>query len=157
MFNASNPDGKITTLYGYDANSRLTSIVDDNSRTTGFAYDNLGRQTRITYPDGTYKQITYDRDSMATLWELVSYSGARLAVATRYDPLHRAVRKEVDNGQAPVFAGTKRQEFEHDGLGRMTRATDDVDLADGILDSEVVLAYNSLGNVDLRKRSRTRT
>lgn len=147
MVNTANPDGKITTRYDYNANSRLTSIVDDNNRTTSFQYDHLNRQTRITYPDSVYKQLTYDKDSLATTWEQVSFSGVRLAVTTRYDALHRAVQKDVDTAAAPAFTGAKRQLFEYDGQGRMTVAKEDVDPTDGVVDSEVALAYNSLGRV----------
>jgi RHS repeat-associated protein len=153
MINPSNPDGKITTRYSYDADGRLTSLVDDSGRATLFDYDPLGRRTLVTYADGTFRRIHFDRDSLAVLQERISFSGARLAVATRYDLLHRAVQRDVDASSAPEFGGTKRQLFEFDGLGRMTRAAGDGDLDDGVMDSDVTLAYNSLGNVVAESQS----
>src|SRR5262249_3982900 len=77
-------------------------------------------------------------------WEQRDTGTARLAVITGYDALHRAIQKDADTTQAPWFIGTKRQVFEYDGAGRMTRGVDDLDPTDGLLDSEVTLAYNSL-------------
>ncbi len=149
MITPSNPDGLITTRFVYDRNGRLTSRVDDNGRATLFEHDALNRQTRTTYPDGSWRSSLFDRDSLAIRSERGSVAGARLAVTTRYDGLHRAVGRDVDATAAPEFTGTRRQEFEYDGLGRMTRAEDDSDLTDAGLDSDVRLAYNSLGKVIL--------
>jgi RHS repeat-associated protein len=147
MMNSANPDGRITTTYGYDANSRLTSVKDDNNRVTSFLYDSLGRQTRITYPDGIYREVTYDKDSLATSWTQFSNTGYFLSSTIRFDRLHRATQKDIYNSQAPWVVGTQRQTFEYDGLGRITLAEDDANPSDGFVDSEVVLAYNSMGKV----------
>ena len=147
LINSANPDGRITTTYGYDLNNRLTSIQDDNNRVTSFLYDNLGRQIRITYPDGTYRETTYNRDSLATAWTHFSGTGPFLSIASQFDGLHRATRRDVHNSQAPSVVGTQRQSFEYDGLGRVTLAQDDASTSDGFVDSEVALSYDSLGKV----------
>ena len=147
MINAANPDGRISTTYAYDASSRLISIRDDNNRVTSFLYDNLGRQTRITYPDATYREMTYNRDSLPISWAQFSNTGNFLSSTTQFDRLHRATRKDIHNSQAPWVIGTQRQSFEYDGLGRITLAQDDANTSDGFVDSEVTLAYNSMGKV----------
>jgi RHS repeat-associated protein len=147
QMNPANPDGKITTRFDYDDNGRMIAMTDDNGRLTAFAYDGLNRRTRLTYPDGSSRNLVYDRDSLPALWEQRGPNGGRLALTTRYDSLHRPIQKDVDNSGAPAFLGTRRQQFEYDGAGRATRAVDDTDLADGVPDSEVLLAYDSLGDV----------
>ncbi|HEV8336362.1 MAG TPA: RHS repeat-associated core domain-containing protein [Candidatus Polarisedimenticolia bacterium] len=147
LMNPANPDGKITTRFDYDANGRMIAMTDDNGRLTAFAYDGLNRRTGVTYPDGSSRNLGYDRDSLPALWDQLGPGAARLAVTTRYDALHRPIQKDVDNSGAPTFLGTRRQRFEYDGAGRATRAVDDTDLADGAPDSEVILAYDSLGDV----------
>src|SRR6185369_15459517 len=143
--NTANPDGKVTTTYSYDVNSRLTSIKDDNNRITSFLYDNLNRQTRITYPDGRYREMAYNRDSLAVSWVHYSNNNPLLVVSTQFDWLHRATQKDVYNATGVI--GTQRQKFEYDGMGRITLAQDDADISDSFVDSEVALAYNSMGKV----------
>ncbi len=149
MMTAANPDGKITTTYTYDPIGRLISLKDDNNRVTNYTYDDANRQFRVTYPDGSYRQATLNRDFLPTLSEQVTNSGQfyRLAVFLQYDSLHRLSHKDVNNYQASFVLGTARQRFEYDGLGRITRAIDDAVVTDNYLDSDVLLAYNSLGNV----------
>jgi RHS repeat-associated core domain len=144
LINASNPDGIITTTYSYDDDSRLTSLKDDNNRITTFTYDNLNRQTGITYPDSTYRVVAYDKDSLNTSWIRSSNTGYTLSGTIQHDWLHRPKQVNVSYASAPQFMGTTSQSFEYDGLGRLTRALDDVTPSIG---SEVILTYNSLGNV----------
>jgi RHS repeat-associated protein len=144
LINSSNPDGIITTTYTYDGNSRLISLKDDNNRITTFTYDNLNRQTRITYPDATYRQLTFNKDSLATSWTRSDNVGYALSGTFQHDWLHRVKQVNVSYASAPQFTGTTSQSFEYDGLGRITRALDDVDPFNG---NEVQLTYNSLGNV----------
>jgi len=147
MSNTTNPDGVIKTTFSYDMDSRLTSVKDDNNRITSFIYDKLNRQTRITYPDATYQQVTYNRDSLATSWTHSSNTVFTLTATTSFDWLHRPTQIIVNSYGAPNVLGTHQQIFEYDGLGRLTLAQDDTDLADGGVDSKVVLTYNSMGKV----------
>ncbi|HEU5181307.1 MAG TPA: DUF6531 domain-containing protein, partial [Candidatus Polarisedimenticolia bacterium] len=147
LINAANPDGRITTRYTYDLNGLMTSVQDDNSRLTTYGYDALDRRVRITYPDGSTRLTGFDRDSLAISDEQRNPQGYRLSVATSYDGLHRPTLKEVDSSAAPWVKGTSSQAFQYDGLGRITLARDDAGPADGFIDSEVSLAYDSLGNL----------
>jgi RHS repeat-associated protein len=47
--------------YTYDAADQLTEVVDWSSRRTRFAYDSAGRISRIDFPNGAYRVISYDR------------------------------------------------------------------------------------------------
>jgi RHS repeat-associated protein len=62
------PDNK-NVRYSYDAENRLTSVTDWNSRTTSFSYDDAGKMTMIVYPNGVTASFGYDADE-----RLSSYS-----------------------------------------------------------------------------------
>jgi YD repeat-containing protein len=49
-------------MYGYDNNSRLTEITQSSQR-VDFAYDALGRRTRITLPNNVATEYSYDAAS----------------------------------------------------------------------------------------------
>ncbi|MBU1139614.1 MAG: hypothetical protein KKA76_11585, partial [Proteobacteria bacterium] len=50
-----------TTVFGYDVYGiELTSITDPFGRTTSYTYDANRRQTRVTNPDGTYRETVYN-------------------------------------------------------------------------------------------------
>jgi YD repeat-containing protein len=151
--NTYNSDGKLITTYGYDANSRLTTLVDDKSQTTSFTYDNLNRPKRITYPDNVYKELTYNLDSLPITWHHTKPSGGTLIVTTQYDSLHRRIQKDINRSGAPTFLGTQRQLFEYDGLGRMTRGVDDQDASVSGQDSQVAMTYDSFGHVISERQS----
>ena len=59
--NQYNSDGKITIVYEYDKNSRLSSITDDNGNKTQYAYDDADRKTQETNADGTRKSLNMIR------------------------------------------------------------------------------------------------
>ena len=48
-----------TTTLAYDGYGRISSVTDVNNYTLNYAYDNLNRQTKVTYPDGTYDENVY--------------------------------------------------------------------------------------------------
>jgi RHS repeat-associated protein len=83
---------KVTVTY--DAYGRIRTGTSVSGDTITLDYDNLDRLTRVTYPDGTFSQATYDRLSVssnrdragrATLFEHDNLG--RLTKVT--DPLHR--------------------------------------------------------------------
>jgi len=49
------------TVLAYDTVGRLASVTDSDGYTVSYTYDNLDRQLRTTYPDGTFDQTIYDR------------------------------------------------------------------------------------------------
>jgi hypothetical protein len=69
---------------------------------------------------------------------------ANLVVTRHFDELHRLDQKDINRSGAPSVYGTKQQVLEYDGLGRVTRAVDDLDPSDGLMDSQVKMTYDSL-------------
>lgn len=55
LFNGSSA----VTSYTYDSAHRIRTVTDADSYVITTDYDNLDRPTKITYPDGTYKQMKY--------------------------------------------------------------------------------------------------
>jgi YD repeat-containing protein len=58
-------DGVTHVSYGYDQQSRLTSITR-GSNTIGFGYDTPSRRTSMTYPNGIVTTYGYDTESRLT-------------------------------------------------------------------------------------------
>src|SRR5688572_8038658 len=58
---------------------RPASIKDPLNRTTSFLYDNSGRPTRATLPEGNYTQYGYDTRGNVTTLTNVAKSGSGLA------------------------------------------------------------------------------
>ena len=57
--------GVLPTTYGYDANSRLTQILQ-GLQTVGIQYDDVGRRTGLTLPNGVSTEYQYDVASRLT-------------------------------------------------------------------------------------------
>ena len=51
----------------YDAYGRTRTLTDASGYALTFDYDNLNRITRITYPDSTFTQYTYDLMNLASI------------------------------------------------------------------------------------------
>ena len=49
------------TTFTYDSFGRLATQTDSEGYKLTFAYDNMNRPTKTTYPDGTYEQTTWDK------------------------------------------------------------------------------------------------
>jgi RHS repeat-associated protein len=49
------------TILGYDAYGRIRSRTDVSGYTMSFEYDAMDRMTKVTYPDSTFEQTTYNR------------------------------------------------------------------------------------------------
>lgn len=50
----------VSTVQNYDSIGNLVSEKDGNGNTTQYQYDNLGRVTKKTNPDGIYQTVSYD-------------------------------------------------------------------------------------------------
>lgn len=136
-----NPDGLITLTTIWDDNSLPSQRLDDSGNVTEYQYDNLDRLTSVTADDGTGVQLAWDGED-----NLVQRVDAVGNVITRaYDGANRPVSASVV--RAPGVEGTTSQGYEHDGLSRLTLATDDNDPADPLDDVLVGLIYDSLGRL----------
>lgn len=52
--------GTIVRRQNYNKRGWLTGQTDANGKTTAYAYDPVGRITKVTYPDGTIQSYSYD-------------------------------------------------------------------------------------------------
>lgn len=88
------PGAGDSLTYTYDSFGRVRTRTDMSGYTMTYDYDNLDRVTRITYPDSTFDQITYDRldpivyQDRAGRQTLFQYDNMRQLVK-RTDPLNR--------------------------------------------------------------------
>lgn len=139
--NPSNPDGRITATSTYDGNSRVTSLTDDNGNATRYSYDALNRLSIETFADATTKEYTYDRDD--NIVRLKDNNGTIQNCV--YDGINRRVRCDIT--RAPSVVGTTLNQYEYDGLSRMTRMTDNNDPQNASDDSNVTYVYDSLGRL----------
>ncbi len=86
-----------TTDFTYDDYGRVRTVTDSDGYTVTTDYDALDRPTRVTYPDGTYQEIVYDkldpvlaRDRRG-LWTAMVYDSSRRLTAVQ-DALGRVTR-----------------------------------------------------------------
>ncbi len=57
----SGPVPSANTTFTYDGYGRRRTMTDPAGLTLTYDYDALDRPTRVTYPDGTYEETTYNR------------------------------------------------------------------------------------------------
>jgi YD repeat-containing protein len=123
----------VNKSWTYDDNSRCLSFTDDNTNTTKFAYDSVGRLVSQTNPDGTACSLIWSPRS--NLLRVQDPNGN--VMSNRYDLLDRCVARDITPG--PTVAGTTTFErYGYDGLSRVVAATNDV--------SHLEFAYDSLGD-----------
>lgn len=141
LTNPANRDGYISTTYGYDGNSRLVFLGDDNQNATVYGYDALNRKTSVTYADGTTATLGYDKDG-----NLVSATDQNGSVFTnQYDAIDRLVSSTV--APAAGVIGSTQWTYSYDGLSRRISATDNNNPSVSSDDSTVVYRYDSLNHL----------
>jgi RHS repeat-associated protein len=131
-------DAAATTRFAWDRDGRLARLVDPAGRATAFGYDDLGRLILERFPDGSERRSSYDGEDRVVGVE--SRAGHALAIAR--DLLGRIVARSAL--PSPDLAGTLRQRFAYDGLGRLTWALDENDPEDPSDDAVTRLLYDSL-------------
>ncbi|WP_438033178.1 DUF6531 domain-containing protein [Sorangium sp. So ce204] len=123
----------LTTHYGYDHRSRLTSIRYPSGAFLTLTHDEQGRLAAVHGPDGLCSGFVYDEQNNA-IEEHTPRGGVRrwrhdaLGRPVVYvDPLGGVTRRELDALGRPVALhlpdGTSLR-FEHDALGRLIGRTD---------------------------------
>ncbi len=137
--NPANPDGRVVVQLGWDFDDLRVSAHDDNGNATLYEYDNLGRLVRTQADDGTAALRAYDEEGNPV--QTVDANGT--AIQQGYDPSQRRVLSILGTGGSTE--GTTQQTFQHDGMGRMTRATDNNWLFDATDDATTTFIYDSLG------------
>jgi RHS repeat-associated protein len=72
----------------YDSFGRVRTLTDANGYSLTYDYDNLDRVTRVTHPDSTFEQITYDR-----LDPVIFQDRAGRQTFYQYDNMRQLVKK----------------------------------------------------------------
>ena len=122
------PAPSAVTTYTYDSFGRIRTITDEDGYTITTDYDPLSRPTRVTYPDGTYEETTYQRlDAVLRRDRLgrqtrYTYDALGRLVATR-DPAGRTIGQEWDGGalRRLIDANGHATRWERDAAGRVAR------------------------------------
>src|SRR5262249_30999468 len=88
-----------TTDFAYDGYSRVRTVTESDGYAVTTDYDAFDRPTRVTYPDATYEENTYDRLDVSTTRDRLGrythffHDALRQVVLTR-DALGRIVSQE---------------------------------------------------------------
>jgi RHS repeat-associated protein len=124
-----------TTRYEYDANSRLTKVIDPAGGVFTFGYDSVGRQTSMTRPNGITDTSTYDASGKLT--SLQSKLGATLVLSAGYTyngagvpvalttPAGTATfgydaALQLTSANFPAAAGLPNEQYTYDFVGNRT-------------------------------------
>ena len=119
-------DPPTTTVYGYDEDGNILILEDENDSETFSKYDGIGRRIAAR----VFRSGQADSHTGDPVFAPVPVS----------DPAN-------PSATIPAVVGTTIQDYEFDGLSRLTRATDDNGPASVADDSTMTYAYDSLGRV----------
>jgi RHS repeat-associated protein len=118
-----------------------TSTASSGSLQLAYQYDADGNRTRVTWPDGTYVQYTFDGlDRMDQVRENGATTGAGLLADYSYNALN--LRTQLARGNNTVTA------FNYDGGARLSVLSQDMASTSG--DLSFGFSYNNAGQVTQR-------
>jgi RHS repeat-associated protein len=135
----------------YSPSNRLKSITDDKGNKTTYEYDHHNRIKKITYPDESFIEYTYDKveagtnDKGETVYYrlLIEEQRDGTIVKHYFDQVQRLMKREIIPAEGAV--GTTLETFEYDGLSRINKAADN--------DSELNFYYDRASRLDWEKRA----
>ncbi|QNN23312.1 hypothetical protein HED60_13850 [Planctomycetales bacterium ZRK34] len=132
-----NGGATIVTTTIYDGNSRVTQLVDDRGGTTTYEYDTHDRQVEMIFHDGSTRLSAYDDAS-----DVIQYTDENGSVFDNtYDAIGRRTACAITLASGVV--GTTAQNWEYDGLSRMTFARDSISSTH----ADVNLRYDAVSRV----------
>jgi RHS repeat-associated protein len=117
------PGTNDTATFTYDSFGRIRTATDVSGYALKFDYDAMDRITRITYPDSTFAQYSYDRLSLASIRDR-----AGRTTFFEHDNM-RQIRKQTDSlGRVTLFDWCRCGALKSliDPMGRKTTWTTDV-------------------------------
>ena len=127
--NVTGPATGATTSYTYDGYGRTRAVTDSDGYVLTFDYDAMDRLTKVTYPDATYEETTFDRlDPMRSRdrlgrWTQQVHDALRRTIATT-DPLGRTVTQRwctCGSLNAVIDPNGNATSWERDIQGRVTK------------------------------------
>eukprot|EP00913_Durusdinium_trenchii_P015458 g14519.t1 len=112
------PLAQQTAQMSYNTNGTVAWVEDAKDNRTTYTYDGHDRSYKITYPDASYEQVSYDPGGNILTHrtrrnETISYS---------YDNLNRVTSKIVPNRSGLSTTHTRNIFYRYDLFGAMTRA-----------------------------------
>jgi RHS repeat-associated protein len=137
-----------TTLYGYDAMDRLTSLTDARGKNLTYTYDDLGRRTAVREGTATLASWTYDTVAKGRLTSSTRFVGAAAYTSafTGYDPQYRPTGTSVTIPAAEgALAGTYTTTMSYNLDG--TTATRTLPAAGTLPSETLTYGYDELGGV----------
>jgi RHS repeat-associated protein len=124
------------TRYEYDANGNLEKIFDYDGNETSYVYDTKDRLKYIFYPGNVSVSITYNGNDQVDIYTDMNGS----IIDNEYDDAGHLVRRTISPSQEQGVEGSTYESFEYDGLGRLTKASNNV--------SEVWFIYDKAGRLE---------
>ncbi len=125
----------VTTTFTYYPNDLLKTIADDKGNITQYEYDDRKRSTKIIYPDETFIQYTYtEREVDGVKYrEVIEKQRNGTVVSSLYDKMGRLSGREITPSAATE--GTGFENYEYDGLSRVTKMVNDFSVVERTYDS----------------------
>jgi len=135
----------VTNVFdGFGRLASTTSSSSSDSLQLSFQYDGDGNRTRVTWPDGTYVQYTYDGlDRMDQVRENGTASGAGLLADYSYDMLGRRSNIVRGNGTSTAWY--------FDGISRVSNLVQELASTSG--DVSFGFNYNNASQITQRTLS----
>ncbi|WP_329105020.1 ricin-type beta-trefoil lectin domain protein [Micromonospora sp. NBC_01699] len=127
---------QVTSTTTYNALGETLTVTDGANNVTGYSYDGVGRPTRTTMPDGTYRATTYDLAGRVT--SNASYSAAGTMLTADYSFYDRA-----GNVVGAKDGRGTTTNFEYDATGMLTREVQPISGSDSI---QTTFGYDLAGN-----------
>jgi YD repeat-containing protein len=143
-FGSDSGPGVTNVFDGFGRQTSTTSLSSSDSLQLSFQYDGDSNRTRVTWPDGTYVQYTYDSlDRMDQVLENGVASGAGLLADYSYDTLGRRSNVARANGTSTTWS--------FDGVSRLSSLQQD--LASTSSDLTLGFGYNNASQITQRTLS----
>jgi RHS repeat-associated protein len=129
LLSITGPVTGATTTYTYDGYGRVRTVTDSDGYALTTDYDAMDRPIRVTYPDETYDETTYERLNVATRRDRLGrvtrmfFDALGRLVSTR-DPLGRVITQEwcaCGAMEALVDANGSRTAWERDAQQRVVK------------------------------------
>ena len=107
----------------YDALGRTRTKTDESGYTLTFDYDDMDRLTKITHPDSTFEQFTYDRLDLA-----IARDRAGRQTLLEYDNVRQMKKRTDPLGRVTLFEWCRCGDLKSltDPMGRTTTWLTDV-------------------------------
>lgn len=144
VLTVTDPTNVVTETNVYTPNGELSSVKDARGNITTYTPDGYDRTSKITYPDSTYEQLTYDSNSNVLTFRTRSGN----SITNTFDVLNRLSTK------APTSEG--QVGYTYDLAGRILTISDPVISGDPSTGT-FLFGYDTAGRVISEKTPDAKT